>query len=337
MEFRLSYRAYRRAFRRPLLTARGEWAFREGFILCGESSGRRAFGEIAPIPSFGSESIEQASAMLDELVKDPDLEIPDSFPSCAFALSGIKSALRKKSSGAESRGISQSYLVAGLLPAGGAAIESASAKMASGYEALKWKIGVGPTDEELSIAAQLFERLAPGVKLRIDANGGLSREEMEQWLGFLSPVREQIEFIEQPLAVGFESEMAEASAASGVPIALDESLNAAEGRRWLKAAAWSGPLVIKPLLMGSVEVLEASLRPLAKQLVFSSVFESSVGLRQVVGLLEALPQSPYALGFDTFDCFDDNLSVDSAGPIFPLQPIFQTDLDALWNLLPHSS
>jgi O-succinylbenzoate synthase len=126
----------------------------------------------------------------------------------------------------------------------------ASEKVLQGYETFKWKIGVEPVEAEQAIFGELATRLPEGARLRLDANGGLSVECLESWLSFLQAHRGRVDYLEQPLAVGEEAVMARCSEASGIPIALDESLHGADGLRWLEARAWPGPLVVKPALAG---------------------------------------------------------------------------------------
>ena len=58
----ISFRPYRAAFLRPLRTARGEWADREGFVIRVEGEGGIGYGEVAPIPEFGTETVDEAGA-----------------------------------------------------------------------------------------------------------------------------------------------------------------------------------------------------------------------------------------------------------------------------------
>ena len=68
---RFSFQSYQRTFAKPLRTARGEWSVREGFIVCVEDESGVGYGEIAPIPEFGSETVRQAEDFLWGLRGDP--------------------------------------------------------------------------------------------------------------------------------------------------------------------------------------------------------------------------------------------------------------------------
>ncbi len=60
-KYRFEFRPYRRPFKRPLSTSHGIWDVREGIILrLTDETGQVGWGEIAPIPWFGSESLQQA-------------------------------------------------------------------------------------------------------------------------------------------------------------------------------------------------------------------------------------------------------------------------------------
>ena len=57
MSCQISVKPYRRAFRQPLRTVHGEWTTREGFLVQVEQDGGFGYGEVAPLPSFGSETV----------------------------------------------------------------------------------------------------------------------------------------------------------------------------------------------------------------------------------------------------------------------------------------
>ena len=306
MKRQITVKPYRRRFRKPLRTARGEWALREGFLLRVETDGVIGYGEVAPIPEFGSESIKTAETFLRRLMHDPGLEVPGGLPCCAFALSAALHAPERPK---------REYSVSALLPAGTAALGVAEEKTAAGYRNLKWKIGVEPSAKELVTCRRLLESLPPGATLRLDANASLGLGDLERWLELLVGFPAQVDYLEQPLPCGDEAAMAEAMEATGVPIALDESLNAAEGVRFLEPGAWAGPLVVKAPLMGDMAVLRARLSPIAGQVVLSSVFETGVGLDNALALADALPEMERPVGFDTVGAFEDTLNHLQPAPV----------------------
>jgi O-succinylbenzoate synthase len=337
MRSKITVKPYRRRFRKPLRTARGEWTIREGFLLRVESEAGVGYGEVAPIPEFGSETVEVAAAFLQRLVQDPGLAVPAGMPCCAFALSAARQAISEDAAlGRATRRSSlpkKDYFVSALLPSGSTALRTAEAKLALGYRNLKWKIGVEPLGKELASAHSLLEMLPPGARLRLDANASLDRDALARWLKLLADFSAAVDYLEQPLPCGEETAMAEAMQASAVPIALDESLNEGEGVRFLASGAWAGPLVIKAPLMGDVTVLGERLRRVAGQVVLSSVFETGIGLQNVLQLADTLPDMVRPIGMDTVDAFDDALNPVEAKPGICAVDRNGYDPEHIWNSL----
>ncbi|MFP4165739.1 MAG: o-succinylbenzoate synthase [Opitutales bacterium] len=332
----VNYKPYARRFRTPLQTARGLWTVRRGFIVRIERNGRAGFGEVAPLPESGTETMPEAEDCLRRLAEGSvSFDEPGLFkdrPCCAFGVSGAIRDLVE-----ERRGKSRRYEVAALLPAGNDMLEAAASKRRLGYRVFKWKIGVLPADNELQLFRALQDMLSGGERLRLDANGGLSEKDLARWLELSEAESDILEYIEQPLPPGKEGRMSEMATASGVPIALDESLHGPDGWRWLKPGAWPGPLAIKPALGGDWRKQLERLTPVADLLVFSSAFETPVGLIDTLALADALPLSSRAFGFDTLNACTDDFSEASAAPRL------SSDMDGLlssgqiWNQLHHST
>ena len=121
---------------------------------------------------------------------------------------------------------------------------------------------------------------------------------------------------------------------SGLAIALDESLSGSEAARWL--CEWKGPLVIKAPLMGNFDSLVERLRPRAKQVVFSSVFETGVGLLNTLALADAMPEVNRAIGFDT-SIFLDKLNISIVKPLLKISDRINISPDYIWKQLPDLS
>ena len=323
---KFSFKAYRRTFPLPYQTSGRVWREREGYIVrFDKGDGRFGYGEVAPIPIFGTETLFAARAFLQDFTEDPSIDLPIDLPCCCF---GVGSSMH--SNAAQRR----DYPIAGLLPAGHKALELATVKVANGYRTLKWKVGVLNLVDEQAILHDLFNKTPDTVVFRLDPNGSWSEQEFVQWINFLQPFRHRIDFIEQPLPVNKELIMAELVAQSGLDIALDESLNGLEGTRWL--CEWKGPLVIKAPLMGDLDSLVELLRPRAKQIVFSSVFETGVGLLNTLQLADALPEMNRAIGFDT-SIFLDKLNISIGKPLLAISDRINISPDYIWKQLPDLS
>jgi len=334
MARRFLFRPYRRPFARPLRTARGVWSVREGFIVRYEEEGCVGYGEVAPIHEFGTETIAEAGAFLKRLELDASLAengpLLDTLPCCAFGLSAAMTDLW--GSGTKAR----DYDVAALLPAGHGALEVAEAKAAQGFRTFKWKIGVDTPKEERAVFRELEARLPDDARLRLDGNCSIPMETFKAWLEFLQVYRGRIDYIEQPFPVGEEVAMATLSERSGIPIALDESLNRVDGGKWLIPGAWSGPLVVKPMLAGHRKGLQEALRSVSGQVVLSSVFETAVGVRNALALADSLPALDRPIGFDTPGAFSDALSPLNSAVVLRVEDRSAISSESLWQQLTHS-
>ncbi len=248
--YRFSYSIYHRPFRRSLVTSHGEWKVRSGIIIqLTDERGRSEPGEIAPIPWFGSESLDSAIEWCqhigDTITTSQIYGIPDRLPACQF---GFGSALTAVNS-APDLPCHTNLNISALLPSGATAIDCLPALLSQGYSTFKWKIGVLPIGQELAIWAQLMMALPPGAKLRLDANGGLNYVQAEQWLSAGS-CQPQIEFIEQPLAPNLLAETIDLAQKYPLPIALDESVATFDRIQATYASGWRGIYVIKPGIAG---------------------------------------------------------------------------------------
>mgnify|MGYP001285712344 CR=1 FL=1 len=323
MKIFISWYPYRRNFRNPLRTASGLWHLREGFLIESTYGTRKTWTEIAPMPNFGTETIEEAHDFLVSIngkVDFGELKIPDRLPCCAYALTGAKHNLFNN--------ISDDYFkigsfpVAGFLGSGSKVFEHFRNKKLNGFKTFKWKIGVDSFEKEWETFTQIASETQKDLKFRLDANASLDLDTAERWLqavaDFNSGISNKpmnIEFFEQPMAVGYELEMERLSKKYGIPIALDESLNGSKGSQWLRNTDWRGPLVLKPSLQGPFDSQIAIVSAHSSQCVLSSSFETIVGLNQSLRLA-AIQKSQignkdslYAMGFDTQNLFEDPFGI----------------------------
>src|SRR5688500_12244733 len=81
MRYRFQFRRYRLPFRTVVRTAHGPWGEREGVIVRIEDEGGCVgFGEAAPIPWFGTESVDELEAGCRELGEWVERETLDAVP-----------------------------------------------------------------------------------------------------------------------------------------------------------------------------------------------------------------------------------------------------------------
>lgn len=258
MRLRLTYRSYAFPFRTPVRTAHGVWPVREGILVrLTTEAGQTGLGEAAPIPGFGTETLDEiitALAALGEWVTEAQLAaVPKRLGCLRFALGCALGQTQADSSSCEqgkTTGESSvlstthaAYLpVAALLPAGRAALAAIPAKAELGFRTFKWKVGVGDNGDELALLDDVIAALPDGAKLRLDANGAWDARIASRWLDRAAD--RPVEFIEQPcFAAATQGESAVRRMEDVLrglaedyptPVALDESLVGADDiERWL--------------------------------------------------------------------------------------------------------
>ncbi|NET39668.1 MAG: o-succinylbenzoate synthase [Cyanothece sp. SIO1E1] len=314
MKYRFEYLPYRRKFRRPLVTAHGAWEFREGIVIrLEEPGGAYAFGEIAPVPWFGTESFDLALAWCHEVEAriDPEDRAPTPLPCCNWALF---SALK----GIQETAVDRSIPVAALV----VNADALPVKQAAGFSRYKLKIATKDRLAEMASMDALMTLLKEGDALRLDANGGLDERDYKAWLEFLEG--KPVEFLEQPLGPGLENRMLEIAEPFSTPIALDESISGFTSLcTWQH---WPGPLVVKPSLLGWVD------GELPPTVLGSSAFETAFGFEANMQFLSRHQKLDTAVGFDTNHLLeDDGWSLHGSCSSFTPGEITNADLQTLWK------
>lgn len=299
--YQFEFRPYRRKFRRSLTTSHGRWKIRQGIIIrLTDAMGKVGWGEIAPLPWFGSETWEESLSFCEnlpsEITSDIIKTIPEKLPACQFgfetstpACAGLKE---------------DSFTYSCLLPSGPESLQYWFSLWNQGYRTFKWKIGVITIAEELKIFAQLTKELPPETKLRLDANGGLTWEEACQWLDACEG--KAVEFIEQPLGPEKFQQMQQLSGRYSTPIALDESVATLDRVETCYDRGWRSIFVIKPAIAGSPSRLCQFCRSHPLDMVFSSVMETAIGRTAALKLAAQLQAGQRALGFGIQQWFAEN-------------------------------
>ncbi|MBL9202224.1 MAG: o-succinylbenzoate synthase [Opitutaceae bacterium] len=354
MNLRLQFRRYRAPFRAPVRTAHGMWPEREGLIVRLESeTGAVGFGEAAPIPWFGTETVEEDEAgarILGEWTNAEHLAaVPERLGCLKHALAAAKAEL----AGSKPTAAHKALGVAALLPAGRAALAQIEPRAELGFRVFKWKVGVADTADEIALLDDVCAALPGGSKLRLDANGAWDRRTAERWLERCAD--RPVEFVEQPCFAPRsgatpgaawrrkdEDLLLGLAGSFPTPIALDESVaGAGDIERWI-GAGWPGILVIKPALIAD---LRAALRTLEKakaRVVFSSALETAVGARGAMraafawsGERDAAGESrPRALGFGVWPLFaDTRLDGPVTMPFVRAEDVERMNPEAVWTAL----
>ena len=339
MSFLLAHRRYALPFRVPVRTAHGPWAVREGLIVrVTDATGAVGYGEIAPIPQFRTETVDEAAVALQALggqVSETQIAaLPVQLSSTCH---GLRSALADCRVGSPAVSLSNrsNLAVAALLPAGREALGAAAAKAELGFRVFKWKVGVVDNDEELGLLDDLLARLPGGARLRLDANGAWDRRRAERWLERCA--ERPVEFVEQPVAPtarGADDLLRGLAGDFPTPLALDESLvHDGDVERWL-AAAWPGLFVVKPALLADPAATCALLAQAKARVVFSSALETAVGAQAALRLAFAWPGERRALGFGVYPLYaDSRFDGPPAAPFVSVEDVAHLNPEAVWNAL----
>jgi len=314
-------RRYRLRLRRPLATARGAIAVREGVLLeLRDERGVAGFGEAAPLPGFHRETAETCATALARALR------PDPVPRpLAERLGAVREALQRAPAAlaaadtalhdlaARRRGSPLAAALAGraapprtrvevnaLLAAASpeATGRAGRAAVASGYATLKLKILEDGSDGERLRA--LRAAIGPAPAVRIDANGAWDFDTALRRLEAYAVHALQI--VEQPLAPGDPDALAALRARSPVAIAADEDAvlpDAATAVIEARAADW---IVLKPTACGGVgRALDLARRARAAglEVVVTSFIDGAIGRAAALHLAAALEPAPPACGLAT--------------------------------------
>ena len=330
MVYRFAHKTYRLPLATPLRTAHGSWSEREGIIVRLENeAGRVGFGEIAPIPWFGTETLAEAGALCRDLGDQVPDETLDAVPE---HLGCIRFALAQARSFPEPLDAPTRLPVAALLPAGTDALKILPRKLHAGYLAFKWKVGVDDLEDELGMLDDLLARLPAHARLRLDANGAWSGREAMRWLDRCAG--RPIEFVEQPVARGDDDTLLGLARDYPVVLALDESVvGLAEARRW-QGLGWPGVFVIKPALAGPLRELVEWIGKTKADVVFSSAIESVLARSAILHQILAQPLTKRALGFGTGGMFGDRRwDGPVLGPLVDASCVAANPGEDIWNAL----
>jgi len=298
-------------FAQPVRTARGEFVERASVLLeLRDADGVAGYGEAAPWPGFGTESVADAESRLRDvkaLLEGGALEpgrwrpdVEDHLRAAPAARAAVQGALWDLAARRAGRSLA-AQLAIGLGSIHGGALhrvpvsallvgrepdtvrEEAARAQAAGHLAAKLKLGGVHLAEDVARVRAARDGLGPGVRLRGDANGAWSVREAFAALEALAPFG--LEYIEQPVAANDIAGLAELRRSAIMRVAADESVATEQGLLWLLEAGAADVVVLKPATLGGpARALElaAQARQAGIGVVFTHAFESAVGARHVL-------------------------------------------------------
>jgi len=336
--------AYALPFARPLVTARGSTRIRRGYLLgLADEAGRVGWGEAAPLPGHGGETLAEAGRALEAMAAalHADLAagrleiavdaarhgermalLTREWPAAPCALAAVDSALADLA--AQRAGLPLArWLAADARPAVwvnaviGAvsprrAARLAAAASADGYRAVKVKLG-GDDIADLQRVAAVRAALRHETELRADANGAWDPLRAEVMLDALAAHR--VAYVEQPVPAGDVAALARLRREAGTPVAADEALLVPGGAARVLESEAADVLVLKPSLLGGL----CAARRLAEQalargmgVVVSSSLETAVGRTAALHLAAALAGPERPSGLATGHLFARDVAVAAA-------------------------
>ncbi len=283
---------------------------REGLILELTSQGKRSLGEIAPLPGWSSENLSQ---VLEELQDKRRVS-----PSVLFGLEMAELQLKNPIN------LPTEVPISPLLLGSEKEILKQADKLKNrGISSIKLKLG----NFEPERAAHLVKELKNSFLLRIDLNRCWTLEQARAFCSHFS--QEDFEYLEEPCQK-FEDLFK-----FDFPLAVDESLREQPLEEILKIPKLKA-LIFKPTLHGGVRIgkilADAALQR-GIDLIFSSSYESGLGILQIVRLCYYLQVPIRPLGLDTYKYLKEDVLLERLrmeNGKLDLQPaLFNLDMNKL--------
>ncbi len=289
---------------------------RRGWLLKVEcSDGSTGFGDCAPLPSHGTETMAAAENALDTLLlqiqdQTPELALeqlptPDLNPAARCAVETALLDLLSKQQGLplhrwlnpESSSKIRVNANIGILD--NRTLERAITALEHGYNTLKLKLGSPDTQLELTLLRRLCGNLPDGVKLRLDANRTWDTTAVESYLEQLKHL--PIESLEEPLSQPNLDSLRALQELTNITLALDETT----AQLSIDDLAQLAPLrriILKPMAQGGLLpclLLGQGANELGIETVVTTTVDSAAGVwaaTQLAAALDTTGQLCHGLG-----------------------------------------
>lgn len=274
---------------------------RDGLLIHLQQGEQQGWGEIAPLPEFSEETLEQAQLAALAWVQAWQAGEPpaiSAWPSVAFGTSCALAELNGQLP------LQADYRKAPLCTGDPDELFDVLAAL-PGEKVAKVKVGLYEAVRDGMVVNVLLEAL-PDLKLRLDANRSWTRAKADGFAKYVNPAwRDRIAFLEEPCKTRDESR--DFAQTTGIAIAWDESVREADFV--VQAEPGVAAIIIKPTLVGSL----ARCRNLVTQAhqaglvaVISSSIESSLGLTQLARIAHWLTPDTVP-GLDTLNLMQAQL------------------------------
>nr|WP_314497426.1 o-succinylbenzoate synthase [uncultured Chryseobacterium sp.] len=290
------YSRYLLKFKRPSGTSRGVLYEKETYILEISDNGKKGVGECAIFRGLSCDDRPDYEDKLNWLCQNIRQEygfLKDElreFPSIWFGYE--QAVLNLKHGGklyfpSDFTDRKDSMMINGLIWMGDVNFmeEQIREKLNQGFHCIKLKIGVDWKSEH-EILQKLRKKFSKEkLELRVDANGGFSKENAVKVLQQLSDL--QIHSIEQPVKAGNWDDMADLCLDTPTPIALDEELIGVidfEKKKALLETVQPQYIILKPALIGGFSGSDEWISLAEQNKIgwwITSALESNLGLNAI--------------------------------------------------------
>ena len=310
---------------RPWRTAHGVFQERLGWVLSiAASDGTEGYGEALPLPEAGTENHDDCHNALMQIVErlkeiDPEkalLDLPGWAPGSPAARCAAETALlgllSKQSGLSPARWLNpraadtvRVNAIAGSLSVG---IENEIVeRMGQGFTVIKVKVGLDDPASEARQLADLCRHLAPGVTLRLDANGAWEPEQAAVFLAGID--RLPIESLEEPLSHPDLALLKRFQGSVSFSLALDEHLWSIEHEDIL-ANRPVDRIILKPMAAGgpySCYKIGKKAQEAGLETVVTTTVDGLFGTQAALWAASALDEEKkWAHGLSTGSWFKEN-------------------------------
>ena len=203
--------------------------------------------------------------------------------------------------------------------------EAACQMRDEGYRAVKVKVGRTSVDADVERVRAVVDALGDAVALRLDANRAWTFDDATRFVRHIP--KDTLAYLEEPLAT--PSSLTDWHAATGCPVALDETAREMDADALFDAFPFARAVVLKPALIGVRATRHGAARAAAHgaEVVVSSAYESGVGLQMLLALAATLGSRDVPAGLDTYrrlhrDVLSDPLPIH--GPQVDVVPLFRS-------------
>ena len=250
---------YELKFKKPFITAKGSYKYRNGFIIKVFSNSYTGLGEVSPLNGFNKESLQEcyyALEAINQSIKDINsIEKNELFelfrlhalsmPSLLFGLeTAIFDILSQEAEIPMNRYLnnkSKDYIeLNGIYGCHG---------KDDGFNIIKIKLGYNNIYDDIETLEKLTKIYGKKNKFRIDVNGKL---DLVKAIRFCKSMEDfNIDYIEQPLPANDLEDLSELRLHTKIKIAIDESLTDVKSAHKLVKNQSADIFVIKPMVIGS--------------------------------------------------------------------------------------